>query len=312
MCEHENRRPGREQFSDHFGGDDIVEMAVPAENAPLQIELTIGVPQHFRIVIALENQRAAIAKALFDQGVHVAEVGCNPDGTASVPDHESDRTDRVMLNRERRDLESGDLEVVAGLEFEHPPGEFPAAAQIVRRRSRRAERNPEFVAENPAPFGVVIVFMSQKRGAQPPGIKPERSHAIPEFAAGKPHIHDQCSRLAGENQCIAPAAAAENAQFDHNNPVRSRKNRLSPAVIVFFYRKIPNPGGKMPFSNLNSIRAKCKHVWPETTSFSKDYFLIYHHVRKSANAKHHSQAGTTAFGATASEPGTPESPPAGT
>lgn len=132
------------------------------------------------------------------------------------PDHETDRTDRIVLHRERRDFEAGDMEILPRFELKHAVGKLALPFQVGRSRPRRAERNRQLVAEDPAPLRMVVVLVGQERGTDSGRVDPELFHAAAEFLPRKPHVDDNRSFLAGENEGIAPAPAAEHTQLDHD------------------------------------------------------------------------------------------------
>lgn len=117
-----------------------------------------------------------------------------------APDHETDRTDRIVLHRERRDFEAGDMEILPRFELKHTVGKLALPFQVGRSRPRRAERNRQLVAEDPAPLRMIVVLVGQERGTDSGRVDPELFHAAAEFLPRKPHVDDNRSFLAGENE----------------------------------------------------------------------------------------------------------------
>ena len=95
----------------------VGKMAVLAENALLEAGRPVGViPQHFQIVIGLEQQNLGVPQAVGGEPGDVAEVGEPANLRGGGVLHEADGVDGVVRHGKGLDAEVANFTAVAGLE----------------------------------------------------------------------------------------------------------------------------------------------------------------------------------------------------
>ena len=76
-------------------------------------------------------------------------------------------------------------------------------------------RNFQLAGQHAQPGNVVRVLMANEDGGQRRRIFAAQAHAANGFASGKPGIHENASTAAGNKRAVAPAAAGEHSDANH-------------------------------------------------------------------------------------------------
>ena len=169
-------------------------------------------------------------------GGHVTQISHQPDLDAINMKVEAHRIGSIVRNSERQHRHIADIKAAARFEKFQPLEIARSLAgsacfladkpkpRLVRRPSH-VNRNFQFAGQHAQPSNVIRVLMADEDGGQRRRIFAAQAHAADGFASGKPGIHENASTAAGNKRAVAPAAAGEHSDANHqrqNSVIRAR------------------------------------------------------------------------------------------
>ena len=178
-------QPGGHDLRGGFGGGDVREMAVAAEDALLERPRAARtILQHLHVVVGFEDEDVRGADAVEHEPGRVAEVGREADVAAGGAQKKSDGVLRVMRNGKGFDQHVGDLKARAGGEqlpvdfrFESvgvfqreigflAPFVFERPDGCVLRVAIAKNGNTKFIRDAEQSGDVVRVFVGDENGCE--------------------------------------------------------------------------------------------------------------------------------------------------
>ena len=219
MGEHQMPGAFAEQFGKRIDRVEVVQVADLTHDSPFQFKRTGGVAQHGKVVVGFDQQRVAVIQLFGGGARHAAEVGCNADSPAVAGDYEADWFHRVVVNRKTADREAAQQKIVSRRKQFELRRQFSAAAQIVGGARRDAQRNVQFVAENPSSLDMVVVFVGNQHGVYGGRFDGAQFKPPQQLAPGESGVDQQIQTAASDHKRISLASRTQNCnvEFFHDN-----------------------------------------------------------------------------------------------
>ena len=168
----------------------------------------IGIEQ-FLVVVRLDEESVELAKPFGDAAGDMAHVRGKPEFFAAIADHETNRIDRIVLDREARDHCVADLKFASGFE------DFPCArleAGVVEkffRQGGRIDRYLVFSHKYLESFDVIAVFVGEQDAIKSGGIDTNRLHSGRQLSRAKTRVEHQPHAAALDHRRVATTATSK-------------------------------------------------------------------------------------------------------
>ena len=168
----------------------------------------VGIEQVL-VVVRLDEESVELAKPFGDAAGDMAHIRGESDFFAAIADHETDRIDGIVLNREARDHCVADLKFAAGFE------DFPCArldAGVVEKffgQSGRVDRHLVFSQKDLEAFDVIAVFVSEQDAIEAGGIDTDRLHSRRQLFRTQARVEHQPHAAALDHRRVATTATSK-------------------------------------------------------------------------------------------------------
>ena len=173
----------------------VVQMTEPSADTLFQTVGVVAVHQHFKIVVALQNQRIAPAQGLLDMRGAASSVGQYAQPACAVAENELHRLGGIVRNRIGYDFEIADRESLPGIDFP----DIGYAGKGVFLGAQRAMRQPYrqiVLACQPRDSAdMIAMLMGHDDAAQLPGGHVQAGHAPDRVLQAEAAVH--------QNFCLA-------------------------------------------------------------------------------------------------------------
>ena len=214
MSEEEKARGFRQNGIKRFHGILVAEVSVTAHDAAFETDRTVGVCQHFEVVVGFE-QKCFRAAELFEYGTgDLTEIGRNGNLMSAEPEVEGDGFAGVVRNGEGFDFQPEKFERGSGGE------EIPLFADAVLLRERFADGvcdaagDSVGVGEYAQAFRVVCMFVRHEHRADGFGADGGAFKPGAEFFGGESGVDEQ-GAFGSVNDCgVSRAPAPEVCQSE--------------------------------------------------------------------------------------------------
>ena len=161
------------------------------------------------VVVRFDEESVEMAKAFGDAAGDMPHVRGDPDFFTAIADHESDRIDRIMLDRKARDDCTANLKFTTGFE------DFPCArldACIVEKffgLGGRVNRHLVLSQKDLKPLDVIAVFVSDQDAIDAGRIDADRLHSRRQLFGAQASVEHQPHATALDHCRVATTATAK-------------------------------------------------------------------------------------------------------
>lgn len=201
-------------FGQQMGGFLVGKMARGGLDPLLRPRRVKPVPQHFRVVIALEQHPVQRVENLRKRRENAAQIGADPEPFSAVIDHEAHAVRRVVGRGDRLDPEVFELEPCVGAEMLNVSRDFqPFRPHRLARAERHPDRDLELSVERVHARRVVEVVVRHEQRVRRPNIDPEGGKAVLGADAADPRVEKKARPAALDVNAVPAAPGLKGDDF---------------------------------------------------------------------------------------------------